>query len=74
MSTLEEIGALIRARPAVDDPELVAEWYEHKATMLHHIAGESASQSLSERDLYDALAEQAHAHAQRLWAEMGVGL
>lgn len=63
MSTLVAINSLASTRPAADAPaRVVADWYERKATMLHLIADES----LSEHDTFEALADQAHAHAVQL--------
>lgn len=65
MSTLGEITAVAAARPAVGAPaRLVADWYERKAELLHHIA--NASPSVSERNSYETLAGRAHQHALRL--------
>jgi hypothetical protein len=64
MSTLLEIGELVRARPAVDEaPEVLAAWYERKAVVLRHIAAETAAPS--ERDTYVAWAHRAQLHASR---------
>jgi hypothetical protein len=39
VSTLVEIGDLLRTRPGLDAPRsVVAAWYERKAVVLHHIA------------------------------------
>lgn len=67
MSTLVEITALADARPAADAPStVVASWYARKAVVLHRVADTSGS--VSERDTYKSLAEQAHQHAVRLLA------
>jgi hypothetical protein len=68
MSTLVAINALASARPAADAPaRLVADWYERKAVLLHLIADES----VSEYDTFEALADQAHAHAVELLTSGG---
>jgi hypothetical protein len=64
VSTLLEIGDLVRTRPGLDAPaDVVAAWYEQKAVVLHHIATETG----------DPAAEQhsrtAHAHAAKLLAD-----
>lgn len=65
MATLVEITELAAARPGVGAPaRLVADWYERKSVLLHHIADTSGS--VSERDTYETLSAQAHQHAARL--------
>lgn len=42
VSTLVELGELIRSRPGLDaSPAVVAAWYAQKAVVLQHIAEES---------------------------------
>ena len=65
MSTLVAINDLAFARPAVDAPAAaVAAWYERKALVLHEVA----SESVSDQDVWKALASAAHDHAVRLLA------
>lgn len=65
MATLVEITALAVSRPGVGAPaRLVADWYERKSVLLHHIA--DTSTTVSERDSYETLAVQAHQHAVQL--------
>jgi hypothetical protein len=65
MSTLVEITALASTRPAAGAPaRLVADWYQRKAVVLHHIAAESPS--ASERDSYETLATRATQRAVQL--------
>jgi hypothetical protein len=73
MSTLVAITALATARPTVDAPATaVAAWYERKAAVLHQIA--DTSRSLSDHNMYELLAEQAHQHAVRLLANVTGGV
>jgi hypothetical protein len=66
VSTLVEIGELMRTRPALDAPSsVVARWYERKAVVLHHIADETGD-SEAER-----CSQLAHTHALTLLAGGG---
>jgi hypothetical protein len=71
-STLVAITALASARPPADAPaRLVADWYERKAMLLHLIADESPQ--LSERNMFEAQAKQAHVHAVQLVTDVAGG-
>jgi hypothetical protein len=65
MSTLVAINDLASTRPAADaSATAVATWYERKALVLHQVACES----VSDQDVWEALAVAAHDHAVRLLA------
>jgi hypothetical protein len=58
VSTLVELGELIRSRPGLHaPPKQVAAWYEQKAVVLHHIATETGDPGTEE------CSRAAHAHA-----------
>ena len=63
VSTLVEMGELVRSRPGLNAPRaVVAAWYEQKAVVLHHIAAESGDPDAEE------CSRVAHAHAVALLA------
>lgn len=65
MSTLVAINDLASARPGAGaSAAAVAAWYERKALVLHQLAQES----VSDQDVWHALAVAAHDHAVRLLA------
>lgn len=60
MSTLVELGELIRTRPGLDASAAeVAGWYERKAAMLSH----AASTGALDPDTATGWARDAHQHA-----------
>jgi hypothetical protein len=64
VSTLLEIGELVRTRPGLDaPPNVVAAWYEQKALVLRHVAaetGDANTQRCSRRAHEHAVALLAH--------------
>jgi hypothetical protein len=69
VSTLEEMGELVRSRPGLDaSPAVVAGWYERKAALLGHIATETGGDIESLR-----LSRLAHTHAVSLLATAQLG-
>jgi len=67
VSTLLEMGELVRTRPGVDaPPAVVAAWYEQKAVVLHHIAAETGDEDTEQ------CSRRAHTHAAALLAPASV--
>lgn len=67
VSTLLEIGELVRSRPGLDAPaNVVGAWYEQKAVVLHHIAAENGDPDAEQ------YSQTAHAHAMALLAGTNV--
>lgn len=67
VSTLVELGELIRSRPGLDTPpEQVAAWYERKAVVLGHLAAETGDPDAAE------CGRVAHEHAVALLAPNNV--
>ena len=67
VSTLVELGELIRSRPALDaPPAVVAAWYEQKAVVLHHIATETGDPDA------ERCSRLAHTHASALLTQRGL--
>jgi hypothetical protein len=63
VSTLLEIGELVRTRPWLHAPaSVVAAWYEQKAVVLQHIAAETGDLDAAE------CSHRAHVHAVALLA------
>jgi hypothetical protein len=66
VSTLVEIGELVRARPGpAATPGQVAAWYERKAVVLGHIAAETGDPAAARNSRLAA------AHAAALLASVG---